>query len=106
MIEVDFRGANNLRSLTANFVFVYPPNIAELRKRLGARSDITEEQFTKRIAFAIKEIEAANNAVLFTNRIVNEDFEKTKIQIDSLIHSLYFQELKDRRGEDYEAKKE
>lgn len=67
LIEVDFEGANKLRAFPANFVFIYPPNIAELRKRLAARSDITEDQFKQRIALAIKEIEKANNAVLFTN---------------------------------------
>ena len=81
MIEVDFKGAKTLSSIAANFVFIYPPSIQVLWKWLAAWTDITEEQFKNRIAEAIKEIELANNAVLFTNRIVNDDFGKTEIKI-------------------------
>lgn len=100
-IEVDFNGANGLKSIAANFMFLYPPSIEELRRRIANRTEDTEEQFKKRIELAIKEIELANNAVLFTNRITNDDLEKAEIQICTLIEALYFQELKDKRGEDY-----
>ena len=30
LIEVDFKGANGLKSMAANFVFIYPPTITEL----------------------------------------------------------------------------
>lgn len=100
LIEVDFRGANSFRSYAANFIFIYPPSIPELRKRLAARTDITEDQFKMRISLAIEEIQKANNAVLFTNRIVNDQIDKTKLQLEGLIDALYFQELKDRRGEE------
>ena len=49
--------------------------------------------FKLRIAEAIKEIELANSAVLFTNRIVNDEFHLTQIKIDTLVKALYFQEL-------------
>jgi len=90
LIEVDFKGAKNLSTIAANFVFVYPPSIQTLWKRLAAWTDITEELFKQRIAEAIKEIELANNAVLFTNRIVNDDFHKTEIKIQTLVDALYF----------------
>ena len=64
--------------MAANFLFLYPPSIEELRKRLANRPDETEEQFKRRIAAAIKEMETANNSVLFTNRIVNDDLEIAK----------------------------
>jgi guanylate kinase len=101
-IEVDFRGANGLKSIAANFVFLYPPSIEELRRRIANRNEDTEELFKKRMELAIKEIELANNAVLFTNRITNDDMEKAEQQLCTLIEALYFQELKDKRGDDYE----
>lgn len=101
-IEVDFKGANGLKSIAANFVFLYPPSIEELRRRIANRTEDTEELFKKRIELAIKEIELANNAVLFTNRIINDELEKADQQLCTLIEALYFQELKDKRGEDYE----
>jgi len=56
-------------------LFVYPPSFEELRKRIGNRIE-TEEEFKKRIELAIHEIELANNSVLFTNRLVNDNLEK------------------------------
>jgi guanylate kinase len=55
-------------------LFIYPPAFEELRKRLGTRTE-TEEEFKLRIQNAIKEIEMANNSVLFTNRLVNDGLE-------------------------------
>jgi len=95
IIEVDVRGAVkiNERAIEGNFLFVYPPSFEELRRRLGSRTE-TEEEFKLRIQNALKEIELANNSVLFTNRLVNDDFEQATDQFYTLIEALYFQELK------------
>jgi guanylate kinase len=61
-------------AIEGNFLFIYPPNFEELRNRLGTRQE-TEEEFKLRIQSAIKEIEMANNSVLFTNRLVNDDLD-------------------------------
>jgi hypothetical protein len=45
-----------------------------LRKRIGNRIE-TETEFKVRVADAIKQIELANNSVLFTNRLVNDGLE-------------------------------
>ena len=76
IIEVDVQGAIRIndKALEGNFLFIYPPFFEELRRRLGARLE-TEEDFKKRIQAAIKEIETANNSVLFTNRLVNDNLE-------------------------------
>ena len=55
-------------------MFIYPPSFDELRRRLGTRLE-TEDEFKLRIQNAIKEIEYANNSVLFTNRLVNDNLE-------------------------------
>ena len=77
-------------------MFIYPPSFAELRRRLGHRIE-TEQQFRTRINESIKQIELANNSVLFTNRLVNEDLEGTIEQFDTTIKALYFQEIKEKR---------
>ena len=106
IMEVDFQGSQKLveKNMAANFLFLYPPSIEELRKRLANRPDETEEQFKRRIAAAIKEMETANNSVLFTNRIVNDDLEIAKGQVFTLVDALYFQELKEKRGENFQKK--
>ena len=77
VIEVDVRGAIkiNQQAIEGNFLFIYPPSFEELRRRLGTRIE-TEDEFKTRIQNALKEIELANNSVLFTNRLVNDDLEQ------------------------------
>ena len=70
-------------------MFVYPPSFEELRKRIGNRVE-TEEDFKKRIELAISEIEQANNSVLFTNRLANDNLDKAIDQFFTLIEALYF----------------
>lgn len=91
IIEVDVKGAIeiNKSGLEANFLFVYPPSFEELRKRIGNRIE-TEEDFKKRIELAITEIELANNSVLFTNRLANDNLDKAIDQFYTLIDALYF----------------
>jgi guanylate kinase len=76
VIEVDVQGAIDLNkmALEGNYLFVYPPSFEELRKRIGNRIE-DEAAFKIRIADAIKQIELANNSVLFTNRLVNDKID-------------------------------
>lgn len=77
IIEVNTQGAIkiNEKGVEGNYLFVYPPSLDELRRRIGTRKE-TEEEFKLRVQNAIKEIEMANNSVLFTNRLVNDEFHK------------------------------
>ena len=42
--------------------------------------------------------EMANNSVLFTNRLVNDDIDGAKDEFFTLIKALYFQEIASVRG--------
>ena len=91
IIEVDVEGAIeiNKQALEGNFLFIYPPSFEELRKRIGNRIE-TEQEFKVRIKEAIRQIELANNSVLFTNRLVNDELEEAKDEFFTLIKALYF----------------
>lgn len=88
---MDVQGAIelNAKALEGNFLFIYPPSFEELRKRIGNRIE-TETEFKVRVADAIKQIELANNSVLFTNRLVNDQLEMAIDQFYTLIEALYF----------------
>ena len=94
IIEVDVQGAIELnnKALEGNFLFIYPPSFEELRKRIGNRIE-DEACFRVRIADAIKQVEMANNSVLFTNRLVNDREEMAIDQFCTLIENNYFQEI-------------
>lgn len=85
-------------ALEGNYLFIYPPSFEELRKRIGNRIE-DEAAFKVRIADAIKQIELANNSVLFTNRLVNDKLDLAISQFFTLIKALYFQEIKAKEGE-------
>ncbi len=91
IIEVDVEGAVeiNRQAVEGNFLFIYPPSFEELRRRIGNRIE-TEQEFKIRIREAIRQIELANNSVLFTNRLVNDTIEDAKDQFITLIKALYF----------------
>merc|ERR1711990_647296 len=91
IIEVDVKGAIALndKAIEGNYCFIYPPSFEELRKRIGNRIE-DEAAFKVRIADAIKQIELANNSVLFTNRLVNEKLDQAIDQFFTLIEALYF----------------
>lgn len=91
IIEVDVEGAIelNAQALEGNYLFIYPPSFDELRRRIGARIE-TEFEFKLRIADAIKQLEMANQSVLFTNRLVNDGLEATIDQFFTLVEALYF----------------
>ena len=99
IIEVDVQGAIeiNKQALEGNFLFIYPPSFEELRRRIGNRIE-TEQEFKVRIREAIRQIEMANNSVLFTNRLVNDTIEDATDQFFTLIKALYFQEIASVRG--------
>lgn len=105
VIEVDVQGAIelNAKALEGNFLFIYPPSFEELRKRIGNRKE-TETEFKIRVADAIKQIELANNSVLFTNRLVNDSLDLAIDQFFTLIEALYFQEIKAKAKEMEEKK--
>lgn len=91
IIEVDVEGAIeiNSKAIEGNFLFIYPPSFEELRKRIGNRIE-TEAQFKVRIALAIKQLELANNSVLFTHRLVNDTLTDAVDQFFTLVQALYF----------------
>ena len=68
-----------------------------MRKRIGNRIE-TEKEFKVRIKEAIRQIELANNSVLFTNRLVNDSLQEAKDEFFTLVNALYFQEIKTVRG--------
>lgn len=83
----------NAKALEGNYLFIYPPSFEELRKRIGNRIE-DEACFKVRIADSIKQIELANNSVLFTNRLVNDRKDQAIEQFFTLIEALYFQEIR------------
>ncbi|MEE4287695.1 MAG: guanylate kinase [Mariniphaga sp.] len=85
IFDVDVVGGSNIKKFYGNealAVFVKPPSVGELKKRLKIRSTESEEKIKMRIAKAKKELEFVNR---FDVIIVNEDLEKALIEAEKVV---------------------
>lgn len=82
LVECDVRGVEQLRFLlpAARYVFVAPPGIEELRRRLTARGTETEGETEQRLRRARLEIVVAPS--LYDVMIVNDDLSRA---VDELV---------------------
>ena len=74
LLEIDWQGAQQLRRLFPHMVgiFILPPSLEELRKRLKSRGKDSPEAIDRRMASARHEI---SHVLEFEYIIVNENFE-------------------------------
>lgn len=77
ILDIDVQGARSVRasSLEALFIFVCPPSMEELEKRLRARGTETEEQVLKRLRNAKAEIEQGQSSGIFDHMLYNDNLE-------------------------------
>ena len=86
LLEIDWQGAAQLKTLFPNMVgiFVLPPSLAELRKRLESRGKDAPEAIDRRMASAREEI---SHVLEFEYIIVNESFEAALSDLISVVHA-------------------
>ncbi len=85
VFDIDVLGGINLKEQfgdRALAIFIMPPSVDELRKRLVKRSTETEEKINIRMARAEKEIAMSNK---FDSVVVNDDLEKAVKETENLI---------------------
>ena len=81
VFDVDVEGGINLKRIfgdDARSIFVAPPSVAELRKRLINRATDAPEKIEERVAKAASEMEKAQ---YFDTVIVNDNLEKAKMEL-------------------------
>ena len=87
IFDIDVKGGINLKRLfgdEALSIFIAPPSIEELSKRLHGRGDTSEEMIQKRLAKA--NIEMAD-ACHFDVTIVNDDLQRAKKELEFRVQS-------------------
>ena len=86
ILDIDIQGALYLKSkdIDANYVFIMPPSIDELKKRLEDRGTETEETIKTRIWNAKREIAYKDK---FDIIIENTDVEKAYKELEEAINS-------------------
>lgn len=87
LFDIDWQGAREVARKCpddAVRVFILPPSLAELKRRLITRSQDTAEVIEKRIANAKGEIEHADE---FDYVFVNDDFDRSYAELAHIYHA-------------------
>ena len=84
ILEIDIEGARkvNEKRPDAVFIFIIPPSMEILKKRLIGRKTETKEQVVERFKTAYKEI---NEVSKYNYVIVNDDIEDSLLKMNSII---------------------
>ena len=85
ILEIEIEGADKVRQyLKTVDIFVLPPSLKELEKRLRKRNSESDEQIASRLAIAKKEMQEIGKYMYV---VINDDFEKAAFQINSIIQA-------------------
>lgn len=85
IINIDWQGAESLMALypqQMSSIFLLPPSMLELERRLRNRDSDSEEVIQMRLAVAKKELEQQS---LFEHKVINDDFEKALNELKQII---------------------
>lgn len=84
LLEIDWQGAEQVVRKVDNVVsiFILPPSMEELEKRLRGRGTDSEEVILKRMGAAQREIEQATR---FDYVILNDDFTQALLELKSIV---------------------
>ena len=86
VLDIDVQGYNQIAASVENIIsiFIIPPSLDELRKRLLLRGLDTEDVIEKRLINAKNELKYAKS---FENIVLNDDFNRALEEISSIIFS-------------------
>jgi guanylate kinase len=86
LLEIELRGARAVRLALpeAVLVFIAPPSLDELARRLVGRATESEEAVARRLAIAATEVAAAGE---FDHVVVNDDAERAAAELAEIINT-------------------
>lgn len=85
ILEIDIQGARQVKERypEAIMVFIAPPSLEDLERRLQARGDTSPAEIQRRLAIAGREIEEASD--LFDVTVVNSDIETAILAVEQFM---------------------
>ncbi len=86
LLEIDWQGARQVRGLFAAMtgIFILPPSLAELARRLEARGKDSPEEIARRMASAREEI---SHVLEFEYIIVNDSFDSALDDLQAIVRA-------------------
>jgi len=91
ILDVDIKGVRSLKKTDLNVkcVFIRPPSLKELEKRLRERGSETEETIKKRLARAIEDLKFGDCKNTWDFNIINDDLDHAYEQLKMFIKQAY-----------------
>ncbi|NTV94835.1 MAG: guanylate kinase [Thiobacillus sp.] len=86
LLEIDWQGAGQVRKLFPDAIglFILPPSLAELRRRLEGRGQDSAEVIDRRVAAAQEDI---SHAYSFDYLVVNDDFAAALADLQTVVRA-------------------
>lgn len=83
ILDIEMEGVKQVKrtDLNARFLFLAPPSLEELERRLRGRGTETEDSLNKRLAQAKNELEYARQPGAHDKIVVNDDLEKAYTEL-------------------------
>ncbi|KAJ5112106.1 hypothetical protein N7532_000151 [Penicillium argentinense] len=88
ILDIEMEGVKQVKlrkDLNARFLFLAPPSLEELEKRLRGRNTETEDSLQKRLAQAKNELEYSKQPGAHDKIVVNDDLEKAYGELKEFI---------------------
>ena len=87
ILEIDVQGSLQIKNIypECEMVFILPPSLKEMKKRLAGRKTETEEQFKLRLKNAVMEIKTAHE---YDYLIINDNIDFAVEQLKEIIKLL------------------
>lgn len=84
VLEIDIQGALNVKEVYPNgiFIFILPPSMAELRKRITGRGSETEEAINLRLSETLKEVSYIDK---YDYCVVNGELEEAVARVKAIV---------------------
>jgi guanylate kinase len=88
LFDLDIQGCDSIKKIygeEANVIFIEPPSVEELKKRLMARGTETREVIQERLNNAKKELTRKND---FDYNVVNDNFDKAYVKLHEVVSKI------------------
>ncbi|TGZ84310.1 guanylate kinase [Ascodesmis nigricans] len=87
ILDIEMEGVKQVKKtdLNAKFLFVAPPSVEELEKRLRGRGTESEDAVQKRLEQAVKELEYSKVDGVHDRVVVNDDLEKAYKELNEWV---------------------
>lgn len=85
ILDIDVQGAEQLKArpgLSATFIFIAPPTLTELKRRLSGRQTESAETIALRLQNATRELQAAER---YDYIIINDDLDQARAMLTAIV---------------------